>query len=109
MRSPPGRGVHRVPDRRRHADGGYFAEPDAVAGHVLKALLVEVDVDLRCVADARDAIVLEVVGEHDTRSRVDVALLEERVADALDDASLALAAGQPLRVDVPGGDAAPHA
>ena len=55
-------------------------------------------VDLRGVADAGDAVVLEVGGQHGPRHRVDVALLVERVADALDDAALALAAGQPLGV-----------
>ena len=104
VRPPAGRVVHGVADRGRHRHGGDLAEADAAAGHVLEALLVEVDVDLGGVADAGDPVVLEAGAQHDPALRVVLALLVERVADALDDAAVALAARQLGRGDAAGGD-----
>src|SRR5690606_40470555 len=61
------------------------------------------------VGDAGDVVVVQVRGEHGAGGRVLLAMLEQGVADALDDPALALDAGQRRGVDAPGRHAAPHA
>jgi hypothetical protein len=73
---------------------------------VFEALLHEVDLDLGYVADARDAVALQARRQHEAGASVDLALLVEGVAEALDDASMALAAGERGGRDAAGGEPA---
>lgn len=109
MRAPSGGVPDGVADRGGDGHGADLAEADAAAGDVVPALGVEVHVDLRGVGDPGDAVVLQVRGEDGAGGRVLVALLEQGVADALDDPALALVARQPGSVDVAGRHAAPDA
>src|SRR2546423_6710461 len=71
-------------------------------------MLVEMQLDVRHVADSRNAIVLQARAEHDAAEGVHLAMLVERVADALNYAAMALAARERRRGDAAGSDTGGH-
>src|SRR5205823_7074075 len=86
--------THGVRNRRRRRHGRDLADADAAAGHMVETAFVEMHIDERRVADARDTVILHSPGQDVASRRIDLARLVKRVTDALNHRARRLAAGK---------------